>query len=67
MKRIGMELGISNMSKSLPLVEDKDQFIEFLQSQSNSVRVLSIFKQREQRLLPIDESIKGNYKKELGD
>jgi hypothetical protein len=67
MKRIGMELGIINISKSLPLVEDKAQFIEFLQSQSNSVRVLSIFKQREQRLLPIDESIKDNYKKELRD
>ena len=49
------------------MVEDKEQFIELLQTQSNSVRVLSIFKQREQRLLPIDESIKGKDKKELGD
>ena len=46
-ERIGNGLNISNMSKSLPLVEDKEQFIEVPQSESDSVRVLSIFKQRE--------------------
>ncbi|MGH9995241.1 MAG: hypothetical protein ACRD4J_08415 [Nitrososphaeraceae archaeon] len=65
LKRIGKGLNISNISDSLPPVEDKERFIALLQSQSNSVRVLSVSKQREQRLLPIDEDLKGN--KELGD
>jgi hypothetical protein len=54
MKRIGNGLGMKNISKSLRLVEDKEQFVELLQTRSNAVRVLPIFKQREQRLLPID-------------
>jgi len=66
-KRIGNGLNISNISKSLPLVEDKEQFIRVLQSESDSVRVLSIFKQREQRLLPIDEELKGKGNKEQGN
>lgn len=45
MKRIeGLKIGIR-----LPLAEDKEQFIDLFQSQSNSVRILSIFKKREQR------------------
>lgn len=59
LKRIGKGLNISNISDSLPPVEDKERFIALLQSQSNSVRVLSVSKQREQRLLPIDEDPKG--------
>jgi hypothetical protein len=58
MKRIGKGLGLGNMSRSLRLIEDKEQFIESLQSQSNSVRIISVFKQREQRLLPIGNNLK---------
>jgi hypothetical protein len=58
MKRIGKGLGIKNLPRSLPLVENKKQFIESLQSHSNSVRILSIFKQREQHLLPIENDPK---------
>jgi hypothetical protein len=47
----------------LPPVEDKERFIALLQSQSNSVKVLSVSKQREQRLLPIDEDLKANKDK----
>ena len=65
MKRIGKRLNISNISDSLPPLDDKERFIALLQSQSNSVRVLSVSKQREQRLLPIDEDLKGNQ--ELGE
>ncbi|MPZ05312.1 MAG: hypothetical protein GEU26_02665 [Nitrososphaeraceae archaeon] len=65
MKRIGKGLNISNIPESVPPVEDKERFIALLQSQSNSVRVLSISKQREQTLLPIDENLKAN--KELGE
>jgi len=67
MKRVVGGLNISNMPKFLHIVEDKDQFINLLQSQSNSVRILSIFKQREQHLLHMDEDLKeeGNNK-ELG-
>jgi hypothetical protein len=65
MKRIGKGLNISNLPGSLPSVEDKERFIALLQSKSNSVRVLSVSKQREQRLLPIDEVPKA--KKELGE
>ena len=65
MKRIGEGWNTSNIPESLPPVEDKERFIALLQSQSNSVRVLSVSKQREQRLLPIDEDLKAN--KELGE
>jgi hypothetical protein len=65
LKRIGKGLNISNIPDSLPPVEDKERFIALLQSQSISVRVLSVSKQREQRLLPIDEDPKSN--KELGE
>jgi hypothetical protein len=67
MKRVVRGLNISNTPKFLRMVEDKDQFINLLQSQSNSVRILSIFKQREQRLLHMDEELKkeGNNE-ELG-
>jgi hypothetical protein len=65
MKRIGKGLNICNIPDSLPPVEDKERFIALLQSQSNSVRVLSVSKQREQRLFPIDEDLKGN--KEPGE
>lgn len=67
MKRVLRGLNISNMPKFLHTVEDKDQFINLLQSQSNSVRVLSIFKQREQHLLHMDEDLKEKGdNKELG-
>jgi hypothetical protein len=66
MKRIGKGLGLRNMSKSSPLIEDKEQFIESLQSQSNSVRVISVFKQREQRLLPIENNLKEKVNKGPG-
>jgi hypothetical protein len=65
MKRIGKGLNICNIPDSLPPLDDKERFIALLQSQSNSVRVLSVSKQREQRLLPIDEDLKSN--KELGE
>lgn len=58
MKRVVRGLNISNVPKFLHMVEDKDQFINLLQAQSNSVRSLSIFKQREQHLLHIDEELK---------
>lgn len=66
MKRIVKGLNIINISKSLHMVENKEQFIELLQSQSNSVRVLSIFKQREQRLLQINKDLKVKDNKEQG-
>ena len=67
MKRIGKGLGIRNLPTSLPLVENKEQFIELLQSHSNSVRILSIFKQREQHLLPIENDPKDKYDKGVGE
>jgi hypothetical protein len=67
MKRIGKGLGIRNMPRSLPLVENKKQFIELLQSHSNSVRILSIFKQREQHLLPIENDPKNKCDKGAGE
>ena len=66
MKRIGKGLGIRNLPRSLPLVENKKQFIELLQSYSNSVRILSIFKQREQHLLPIENEPKDKCDKRVG-
>jgi hypothetical protein len=51
----------------LPLVGNKKQFIELLQSHSNSVRILSIFKQREQHLLPIENDPKDKYDKGVGE
>jgi hypothetical protein len=67
MKRIGKGLGLRNMSRSLRLIEDKEQFIESLQSQSNPVRTVSVFKQREQRLLPIENDFKEKVNKGLGE
>lgn len=49
------------------MVENKEQFIELLQSHSNSVRILSIFKQREQHLLPIENDPKDKYDKGVGE
>jgi hypothetical protein len=66
MKRIGEGLGIGNMSRALPLVENKEQFIGILQSHSSSIRILSIFKQREQHLLPIENSPRGKCNKGAG-
>ena len=67
MKKIGKGLGIRNLPTSLPLVENKEQFIELLQSHSNSVRILSIFKQREQHLLPIENGPKDKCDKGAGE
>jgi hypothetical protein len=55
------------MSRSSRLIEDKEQFIESLQSQSNSVKIVSVFKQREQRLLPIENDLKEKVNKLLGE
>ncbi len=51
----------------MPLVENKEQFIELVQSHSNSVRILSIFKQREQHLLPIENDPKDKCDKRVGE
>ncbi len=67
MKRVAEGLGIRNISRSLPLVADKKQFIEVLQSHSNSVRILSIFKQREQRLLTIENDHKDKVDNEVAE
>ena len=67
MKRIGEGLGIRNISRSLPLVADKEQFIKVLQSHSNSIRILSIFKQREQRLLTIENDHKDKVDNEVAE
>ena len=67
MKRIGNGLGIRNLPRSLSLVENKEQFIESLQSHSNSVRILSIFKQREQHMLPIENGPKDKCDKRVGE
>ena len=64
MKRIVQGLNIGNLSKTLHMAKDKEQFIELLQSQSNSVKVLPIRKEREQHLLPIDENLKDKGHKE---
>lgn len=48
MKRIVQGLNIGNLSKSSRRTKDKDQFIELLQSQSNSVKMLSVVKNRQQ-------------------
>ncbi len=66
MQRIGKGLGLRDMARSLCLIEDKEQFIESLQSQSNSVRIISVHKQREQRLLPIEDDLKEKVNKGLG-
>jgi hypothetical protein len=66
MKRIVRGLNLSNMS-GLSMINDKDQFINLLQSQSNSVRVSSIFKQRKQHLLCTGEDLKEKGNKELGE
>lgn len=66
MKRIVKGLKIGNVTKSLHMADNKEQFIELLQSQSNSVKILSIVKEREQPLLPIDEDLKDKGNKELG-
>jgi hypothetical protein len=66
MKRIVRDLNLNNMS-GLSKVDDKDQFINLLQSHSNSVRVSSIFKQRKQHLLCIDEDLKEKGNKEQGE
>jgi hypothetical protein len=63
MKRIGKGLNISNIPESLPPVEDKERFISLLQFQSNSVKALSVSKQMDQRLLPIDKDLKANKEK----
>jgi hypothetical protein len=67
MKRIAKGLGIRNLPRSSPLVENKEQFIESLQSHSNSVRILSIFKQREQHMLPIENDPKDKCDKGVGE
>jgi hypothetical protein len=68
MKRIGKGLGLRNVPRSSRLIEDKEQFIESLQSQSNSVRIISVFKQREQRLLlPIENAPKEKINKLQGE
>lgn len=63
--RIVQELNIGNLSKSSRRTKDKDQFIELLQSQSNSLRVLSIIKARQQHLLPVDGILKYKGNKDL--
>src|ERR671918_1234288 len=67
MKRIGKGLGLKSMASSLCLIGDKEQFIESLQSRSNSVRIISVHKQREQRLLPIEDDLKEKVSKGLGE
>ena len=65
MKRIAEGLKIDNISKISRGADDKEKFIELLQSQSNSVKVLSISKNRQQHLLPIDESLQFQEHKDL--
>jgi hypothetical protein len=65
MKRIVQGLNIGNLSKSSRRTKDRDQFIELLQSQSNSVKVLSIVKNRQQNLLPVDRNLKYKGNKDL--
>ncbi|HYZ59022.1 MAG TPA: hypothetical protein VE544_05120 [Nitrososphaeraceae archaeon] len=65
MKRIVQGLNTGNLSKSSRRTKDKDQFIELLQSQSNSVKVLSIVKNRQQNLLPVDRNLKYKGNKDL--
>lgn len=50
MKRIVKGLNIGNLTKSFHTADSKEQFIELLQSQPNSVKILSIVKEREQHL-----------------
>jgi hypothetical protein len=65
MKRIVQGLNIGNLSKSSRRTKDKDKFIELLQSQSNSVKVLSIVKNRQHHLLPVDGNLKYKGNKDL--
>lgn len=65
MKRIVQGLNIGNLSKSSRRTKDKDQFIELLQSQSNSVKMLSVVKNRQQHLLPVDGNLKYKGNKDL--
>jgi hypothetical protein len=66
MKRIVKGLNNGNLTKSFHTADSKEQFIELLQSQPNSVKILSIVKEREQHLLPIDEDLRDKGDNELG-
>lgn len=63
MKKISKELNINYIPGTLPLITDKERFVALLQSLSNSLKVVSVFKEREQHLFPIDGN--NNYKKEI--
>jgi hypothetical protein len=63
MKRISKELNINDIPGTLPLITDKERFVSLLQSLSNSLRVVAVSKEREQRLFPIDGN--NNYDKEI--
>jgi len=54
LKRVTMGLKINGIPQSLSLVGNKEQFIASLQSLSGSVKVVSMSKEREQHLLPVN-------------
>lgn len=64
LKRIIIGLNINGIPESLPLVSNKEQFIASLQSLSSSVKVVSVSKDREQHLLPVNI---GRYKSGGGE
>lgn len=54
LKRVTIGLNINGVPESLPVASNKEQFIASLQSLSNSVKVVSVSKEREQHLLPVN-------------
>jgi hypothetical protein len=48
------EVNLMHKSRTFPLITNKDQFVAILQSLSNSLRIISVFKEREQHLFPIN-------------
>jgi hypothetical protein len=54
MRLIITELNLMHKSRSFPLITNKVQFVAILQSLSKSLRIISVFKEREQYLFPIN-------------
>jgi hypothetical protein len=54
MRLIITELNLMHKSRTFPLITNKDQFVAILQSLSKSLRIISVYKEREQYLFPIN-------------
>ncbi len=54
MRLIITELNLMHKPRTFPLITNKDQFAAILESLSKSLRIISVFKEREQYLFPIN-------------